>query len=75
MSMSPETAMRQASMTAREYLLNGQEAVEELFPDASDDAKLAAASQFAVAASLDYLGAALSGSVDGTLLQGWLTSK
>jgi hypothetical protein len=61
--MSPETAMRQAAATAIGYLMDSVAAVEETYPKASHDAKAIAASNLAIAASLDYLAAQLGGCI------------
>jgi len=63
--MSPETAMRQAQETAYWYFKDAATAVEELYPKASDESKVIAASNLAIAASLDYLAAALGGHIRG----------
>lgn len=63
--MSAETAMRQAQETAYWYMKDAASAVEELYPKASDESKVIAASNLAIAASLDYLAAALGGHIRG----------
>lgn len=61
--MSPETAMRQAKETAYWYFKDAVATVEEHFPGAHQDSKAIAASNLAIAASLDYLAAALGGHI------------
>jgi hypothetical protein len=61
--MSPETAMRQAKETAYWYFTDAVTAVEERFPEAPQEAKAIAASNLAIAASLDYLAAQLGGRI------------
>jgi hypothetical protein len=61
--MSAETAMRQAQETAYWYMKDAASAVEELYPKASDESKVIAASNLAIVASLDYLAAALGGHI------------
>lgn len=69
MTMDAMNAMSQASGTASNYFDRAVKDVEENYPNASDDAKCQAAATIALAASLDYLGAAVSGSISGTALQ------
>jgi len=63
--MSPETAMRQAQETAYWYFKDAVTAVEEIYPEAPQEAKAIAASNLAIAASLDYLAAELGGRIKG----------
>jgi hypothetical protein len=63
--MSAETAMRQAQETAYWYMKDAVSAVDELCPEAPKEAKAIAASNLAIAASLDYLAAALGGHIRG----------
>jgi hypothetical protein len=63
--MSPETAMRQAKATAYFYFKDAATAVEETYPEASQDSKAIAASNLSIAASLDYLAAELGGRISG----------
>lgn len=67
--MNPETAMRQAGMTAIKYTatcleyLNKYADTEGL--QLSDEAKLQCASRMALAASIDFAAAVFSGQVSG----------
>jgi hypothetical protein len=61
--MTPETAMRQAAITANGYFMDSVTVVEGEYPKASFDAKAIAASNLAIAASLDYLAAVLGGHI------------
>ncbi len=63
--MSAETAMRQAQETAYWYMKDAASVVEELYPKASDESKVVAASNLAIATSLDYLAATLGGHIKG----------
>jgi len=63
--MSPETAMKQAAITANSYLIDAVTNVEREYPEASQDAKAIAASNLAIAAALDYLAAELGGRIRG----------
>lgn len=65
MSLSAENAMKQAAATAWEYFDMAANAVNEGFPKASEDSKVIAASNLAIAAALDYLAAELGGRIDG----------
>lgn len=64
--MSPETAMRQAQETAYWYFKDAVTAVEEVYPEASQETKAIAASNLSIAASLDYLAAMLGGCIEGS---------
>ena len=64
--MSPETAMRQAKETAHWYFEYGAKVIDEIYPEATQDSKAVAASNFAIAAALDYLAAVAGGNVEGT---------
>jgi hypothetical protein len=63
--MSAETAMRQAQETAYWYFKDAATAVEEIYPEAPQEAKAVAASNLAIATSLDYLAATLGGHIRG----------
>jgi hypothetical protein len=63
--MSPETAMMQAKETAYWYFKDAVTAVEEMYPEAAQEAKAIAASNLAIATSLDYLAAELGGRIRG----------
>jgi hypothetical protein len=64
--MSPKTAMRQAKETAYLYFKDAATAVEETYPEASQDSKAIAASNLSIAAALDYLAAELGGRIRGS---------
>lgn len=64
--MEAETAMRQAAITANCYFMDSNTAIEREYPKASQDAKAIAASNLAIAASLDYLAAELGGRISGS---------
>ncbi|MGL4621516.1 MAG: hypothetical protein ACRCZS_21055 [Chroococcidiopsis sp.] len=70
--MDAVNAMRQASMTAHEYFDYGVKAIEDAYPKASADAKVVAASNFAIAAALDFLATSMSGGVRDSVLKGAL---
>lgn len=61
--MSPETAMRQAKETAYWYFKDAATAIEEVYPQASQDSKAIAASNLAIAAALDYFAAESGGRI------------
>ena len=63
--MKPETAMRQASMTAMDYTGACLDYIKKLNLNLSDEAKLQCATRMALAASIDFATAVFSGSVDG----------
>lgn len=63
--MKPETAMRQAGLTAIEYTAQSLEWIEKLNLELTDEAKLQCASRMALAASIDYATAVCSGNVQG----------
>lgn len=63
--MKPETAMRQAGMTAIEYTAQCLEWIETLNLELSDEAKLQCASRMALAASIDFATSMFSGKVQG----------
>ncbi len=63
--MKPETAMRQASMTAMDYTGACLDYIEKLNLELSDEAKLQCATRMALAASIDFATAVFSGSVEG----------
>lgn len=66
MSMSADAAMRQASETALVYFDAIRKAVENAYPTASPDAKLAAVVKLCEVAARDYHSASISGSIDNT---------
>lgn len=63
--MKPETAMRQAGMTAMEYLDVCFKYIDGVYPNISDEVKLQCASRMALAASIDFATAVFSGNVEG----------
>lgn len=63
--MKPETAMRQAGMTAMEYTGECLEYIQKLNLDLSDEAKLQCATRMALAASIDFATSVFSGAVEG----------
>lgn len=65
--ISATDALRQASSTAHDYFIAMQALVEQYFPKASPDAKLAATVELCKVAATDFHSAIISGVVDGTL--------
>lgn len=63
--MNPETAMRQAGMTAMEYFDACYKYIDGTHPDVSEEVKMQCASRMALAASIDYATAAFTGSIQG----------
>lgn len=64
--ISATDALRQASSTAHDYFIAMQALVEQYFPKASPDAKLAATVELCKVAATDFI-LPLSGVVDGAL--------
>jgi hypothetical protein len=71
--MSPKTAMRQAKETAYWYFKDAVAVIDELCPETPKETKAIAASNLAIAASLDYLAAELGGRI-GTSNEDFSTS-
>lgn len=63
--MNPDGAMRQAGMTAMEYLDVCFKYIDKAYPNINDEVKLQCASRMALAASIDFATAVFSGSVKG----------
>lgn len=65
--MTPETAMRQAAMTAAHYFTQCLEHIESdaQGKDISDEVKFQCASRLALAASIDFATAAFTGKIEG----------
>ncbi|MGK7932391.1 MAG: hypothetical protein AB4041_13300 [Microcystaceae cyanobacterium] len=67
MTISAETAMRQAGMTALEYFDTCYQYIDSQCPEASQDAKLDAAVRLAQVAVKDYELSLLAGLISGTV--------
>lgn len=63
--MSPETAMRQAGMTAMEYFDACYKYINATHPDVSEEVKMHCASRMALAASIDFATSVFASRVQG----------